>query len=209
MVLTHLARAFDTSLFSPAESADVAPRVLQWPFVRVLVQGRIGVSIFSLVAGYVCALKPLRQARSGSFESALMGISRSALRRVPRLVLPTTLLTIISWALCQCGAFLVAKRTDSEWLSFTSPDVTLYFFEAFFNVFHSILNVWVYGNNIYDLNQWTMQPLLKGSMMVYVLLVATIYIKSRYRMMACWALWFYFYYGRDRMCFCPRVAYSC
>jgi peptidoglycan/LPS O-acetylase OafA/YrhL len=81
--------------------------VLQLPFLRVLIQGRLGVSIFALVTGYVCALKPLKLYRQDKHEAAFVSISKSALRRFPRLFLPSAAATILSFVLCELGLFSV------------------------------------------------------------------------------------------------------
>jgi len=163
----------------------------------VFLQGRIGVSIFSLVTGYVCALKPIRQARSGNIEGALVGIAKSAFRRIPRIVLPTTIATCITWFLCQFGVFQIAKHTNSAWLSYTAPAMTPYFGNAVRSLWFNIIETWVHGRNIYDPNHWNLQPLLKGSMLVYVSVFATIYMQPKYRMMTSLAQWVYYYIGGD------------
>lgn len=197
VVIAHLARAFDPDLFLPASSENSIPRLLQRPFVRVFVQGRIGVSIFSLVTGYVCAIKPIRQARSGNIEGALVGIAKSAFRRIPRIVFPTTIATCITWFLCQFGVFQVAKQTNSAWLSYTAPDMSPYFVDAVRSLCFNVIETWVYGRNMYDPNHWNLQPLLKGSMLVYISLVATIYMQPKYRMITSLAQWVYYYIGSD------------
>merc|ERR1712093_268104 len=95
VVFTHICRAFDEELFKPTSAEGAPPRILQYPIIRILFQGRIGVTIFSLVTGYVCALKPLRQCRAGQQEAMFSGLARSAFRRVPRLILPTTMATTL------------------------------------------------------------------------------------------------------------------
>jgi hypothetical protein len=55
-VLTHIARAFDGDLFLSTSVEGASPRLLQWPYLRILAQGRIGVTIFAFVTGFVCAL---------------------------------------------------------------------------------------------------------------------------------------------------------
>jgi peptidoglycan/LPS O-acetylase OafA/YrhL len=197
VVTTHLARAFDPDLFLPASSENGVPRLLQRPFVRVFLQGRIGVSIFSLVTGYVCALKPIRQARSGNIEGALVGVAKSAFRRIPRIVLPTTIATCITWFLCQFGVFQVAKHTNSAWLSYTAPDMSPYITDAVRSLWFNVIETWVYGRNMYDPNHWNLQPLLRGSMLVYISVFATIYMQPKYRMMASLAQWVYYYIGSD------------
>ena len=77
VVLTHLARAWDYDLFAPRDEEDVDARVLQWPVLRLPWQGRIGVTIFAFLTGYVCALKPTKQARAGDVSDIIYSISRA------------------------------------------------------------------------------------------------------------------------------------
>ncbi|TGO47928.1 hypothetical protein BCON_0258g00070 [Botryotinia convoluta] len=197
VVATHIARAFDPDLFLPSSGEGIRPRLLQLPILRILPQGRIGVTIFSLVTGYVCALKPIRQCRAGNQTACFNTISRSAFRRVPRLVLPTTIATTIIWFLCQFGIYKVAKRSDSWWIEATSPDITPYFGDAVKSLLYHLITTWTRGWNIYDGNQWTLLPLLKGAMLVYVFMLGTAGMKSRYRMMSSMALFVYFYVAND------------
>lgn len=197
MVVTHLARTVDPDLFRPADNEHAAPRLLQWPIIRVFIQGRLGVSVFSLVTGYVCALKPIRQMRSGNPEAAMTSIAKSAFRRVPRLVFPTTISTIIIWFVCQFGVFRVAKTTDSPWLSYTSPELDRSMGDAIKSLCYNLIDTWTYGRNIYDPNHWNLLPLLKGAMLVYTALFATLYMQPKYRMMTTLGLWVYYYIGND------------
>ncbi|KFY70605.1 hypothetical protein V499_09047, partial [Pseudogymnoascus sp. VKM F-103] len=195
VVVTHLARTFDQILFYPntGGSPENQPYFLQWPIIRVFVQGRIGIAIFALVTGYVCALKPIRQSKSGNIDGALTSVAKSAFRRIPRLFLPTTIATCIMWVLSQLGAYDVAAATDSYWLITTSPAHRRPFSAAVHSLFREIMVTWTMLQNNYDPNQWTLQPLLKGSMMVYMLIFGTIYMQQKYRMMISLAFYVYFF----------------
>jgi hypothetical protein len=196
VVLTHVARSFDGDLFSPTDGENLHPRLLQWPFLRILVQGRIGVTIFSFVTGYVCALKPIRLCRQGNQEAAFEAIAKSALRRAPRLILPAALATVLIWVLAQLNLFAVALRC-SGWPSATSPGPVIGVVSAIESLMYWTITTWTYGANVYDSNQWTLLPLLKGSMLVYVFCVAFAYVGPRHRMLAALGLWVYFYVGAD------------
>jgi len=172
---------------------------LQWPIIRVFTQGRIGVAIFSLVTGYVCGLKPLRQIRAGQTEAALIGVAKSAFRRIPRLVLPTTIITTFICLMTQVGVFNIARATNSQWLSYTAPEMSDSFSEAMRKLWLNIIETWVYGRNEYDPNQWTLQPLLRGSMLVYINIFALAYMQPRYRMVTSLGQWVYYYIGSDCM----------
>lgn len=197
VVFTHIARAFDEDLFNPTSIEGAPPRLMQYPILRILVQGRIGVTIFSLVTGYVCALKPIRQCRAGDQNAMFAGIAKSAFRRLPRLVLPTTIATTLIWLFCQFGVFEVGNRVTSWWLNYTSPNMTPYIGEAIKTLLSNLITTWTKSWNIYDNNQWTLLPLLKGAMLVYIMCFATAYCKTRYRMMIELGLFVYYYISND------------
>jgi hypothetical protein len=162
-----------------------------------LVQGRIGVSIFSLVTGYVCALKPIRQFAAGNHEAAFTGIAKSAFRRIPRLFIPTTIATTLIWFVCQFGVFEVANRVEGWWLNYTSPNITPYVGNAIGMLILNIVTTWTREWNVYDNNQWTLISLLKGAFLVYIMLFATAFMKPRYRMMVSMGLFTFYYIGND------------
>lgn len=81
-------------------------------------------AIFFIMSGYVCAIKPLRLARAGKPEEARKVIASSAFRRLIRLGMPATIATVISWFLCQIGAFNLARSQEGSWLSYTTPPVS-------------------------------------------------------------------------------------
>ncbi|KAL9080025.1 MAG: hypothetical protein Q9159_007670 [Coniocarpon cinnabarinum] len=181
VVCTHITRAFDDKLFFAADDVGQPPRLLQWPFIRLIFQGNIGVAIFAFLTGYVCALKPLRLIRSGNAEGALTSIAKGAFRRIPRLVLPATIALIIAWFLAQVGAFRTATRCDSSWLRTSTgvpgPSMTLELYRLWLN----ILATWNSDRTEYDDHQWTLLPLLQGSLMAFLLVAALVYSRFRYR----------------------------
>ncbi|KAF2092026.1 hypothetical protein K490DRAFT_70721 [Saccharata proteae CBS 121410] len=193
VILTHLARGWFFELFLAADAEGVPPRFLQLPLMRLLFQGRIGVTIFAFLTGFVCALKPLRLARSGEYNTALTSIAKSAFRRAPRLVLPATLALVIAWALAQCGAFTVAHHTDAVWINQASPHGDDTFTAALWALFANFRSTWTTGYMAYDDHQWAMLPLLKESMTAFVALSATIFMTYKYRTMVYSAMFCYFY----------------
>lgn len=184
-------------LFSSTDHEHTAPRLLQWPYLRILTQGRIGVTIFAFVTGYVCALKPIKLYKAGNQEAALISISKSALRRFPRLFLPAAAATVVSFVVCEMGLFTIAKNTDSWWVDVNSPVRTPWVVGAVRKLLYNIVTTWTKKENNYDQNQWTLLPLLTGSMWVYAFIVATAYVKPRFRMLASLGLWVYFWCSSD------------
>lgn len=196
-MLTHIARAFDGELFVPTDGDGKPPRLLQLPYLRILVQGRIGVTIFSFVTGFVCALKPLKLTRQGNREAALSSMGRSALRRVPRLVLPAAIATFVICIYAQLGAFEIAHRCDSWWIHSTSPERRPGILSAAANAVYSIVTTWTRSANEYDGSQWTLLPLLRGSMMVYAYVAATVVVQPKWRMTLSVLMWAYMYVASD------------
>ncbi|KAI1377851.1 acyltransferase family-domain-containing protein [Hypoxylon crocopeplum] len=197
VVLTHIARAFDGELFLPASHEGVKPRPMQLPFLRILVQGRIGVTIFAFVTGYVCALKPIKLYRQNNQDGAFTSVAKSALRRVPRLVIPCGLATVIIWVMANLGMFLVAKQSDCWWCGKTAPDRQANAYLSVKHLIQNIISTWTRGQNAYDGNQWTLLPLLKGSMEVYTFIVATAYIQPQFRMVLSLMMFAYFWMASE------------
>ncbi|KAJ5573814.1 uncharacterized protein N7459_008241 [Penicillium hispanicum] len=193
VVLTHLARAWDYDLFFPRDNEDVTPRILQWPILRIPWQGRIGVTIFAFLTGYVCALKPLKLSRAGDSMSAFSTIAKSAFRRPPRLIFPATIALVISWTVAQFGGFTVANRSDCWWCRYAAPDLEDSFWSEVVRLGKNFLSTWTTGYMAYDDHQWALLPLLKASMLIYILLVATMFVQFRYRVVICLGMMLYFH----------------
>lgn len=155
---------------------------MQLPFLRVLIQGRIGVAIFCFVAGYVCALKPIKLCQQGNHRQAYESIAKSAIRRVPRLALPVTVIITLSCLAAQLGAFETAKHCDGYGLPETSPDRRSNVFSAINALFHDFVRVWTQQSSEYGAELWTMMPILTGAYYVYIFLVATAHVRQEWRM---------------------------
>lgn len=154
-------------------------------------------AIFSFVTGYVCALKPLKLARANEPNKALASVSRSAFRRLPRLWLPATIATVIAWLLCEMGAFEVANHCDSGWMVWSSPDRQGALRPALWSLMTELKRTWTEGQNQYDGIQWTLPYFLKGSMQVYVFVVATVTLSRKWRMLASFCVWVYFWMSSE------------
>lgn len=181
-MIKHINAAWFTYLLWPAPSAEEPPVFLQWPYVRTVMQGRIGVAIFCFVTGYVCALKPVKLFNQGNQQGAYAGMSKSAIRRIPRLVLPVTIIIVVSCIATQLGAFEVAKHCDGYGLIPTSPDRRDNIFSAIGAMVKDLVNVWAKGRSEYGSELWTMMPIMKGAFWIYAYLLATSTVQQKYRM---------------------------
>lgn len=95
--------------------------------------------------------------------------------------------------------FEVANRVEGWWLNYTSPNITPYVGPAIKMLLLNMITTWTRSWNVYDNNQWTLLPLLKGAFLVYIMLFATAYMKPRYRMMVEMGLFVYYYISNDCM----------
>jgi peptidoglycan/LPS O-acetylase OafA/YrhL len=155
--------------------------------------------VFLLLTGFVNALKPIKQARAGRAEAALSGLASSCFRRTSRLVLPCVVATVFSWILAELGGYKVGAMVESGWLNNTSPLPSGSVLSSLHMLLRAIFNTWAWSKNTFDQNQWTMLWFLKGSLVLYVTLLATVRVKSKYRMMIFVGLFLYSWKASDSM----------
>lgn len=182
VVVKHIVCAWFPYLLWPASSEEASPLLFQLPFLRVLIQGRIGVAIFCLVTGYVCALKPVKCFLQDQHNMAYASMTKSAIRRIPRLVLPVTIIITASCLATQIGVFDVANRCDGVGIAYTAPDRRDGVFSALDAWVHDLVRVWAKGKSEYGAELWTMMPILKGAFWVYIFLITTARVQQRWRM---------------------------
>lgn len=121
--MSHTVRAFIPNYLSPADEKNAIPHLFQRPFFRLIASGPLMISIFFILSGYVCAIKPIRLSNAGMVDEARRVIASSTFRRVVRIGLPATFGTIFGWALTQMGAFTLAPYVELEgmWLALGTP----------------------------------------------------------------------------------------
>jgi hypothetical protein len=149
--------------------------------------------MFAFLTGYVCAIKPLRQAKSGNVPAALVTLGKSAFRRPPRLIMPATIALVMAWFFAQLGAFEVAHRSDSHWLRRSVPTNIGGLDTEIPRLIRNFQQSWSGANNEYDDHQWALLPLLQGAFLIYVLLFATVFMKFRMRLFTCSVLFVWYW----------------
>ena len=178
--------------------SESLPAVLmQLPFLRCLFMGRPSVAAFAILSGYVNALKPIQQTRAGHLDAALSGIAKSAFRRTGRFIIPAIVATTLSWLVCQFGGYGLAHDVESAWIRDTSPLPSTSFAGAFTDLFRSLVTTWTDGMNAYDRVQWTLVFLLRGSMLVYLTMLATAYVLPRHRLLVYVMMYCYYWKTGD------------
>jgi hypothetical protein len=96
--------------------------------------------------------------------------------------------------------YSVLKHSDAEWIKDQAHKRIGSVSTALWQLFYQIARTWLHGENDYDGNQWTMLPLLQESMKVYAFVIATAYVKPRWRMGASLALAAYYWCASEREC---------
>ena len=148
--------------------------------------------MFAFLTGFVCAIKPLRQVKSGNLNGALTTLGKSAFRRPPRFILPSTFALVIAWFIAQLNGFKVSLRTDSQWLRSSAVETGDMWTEVP-RLFHNFQTVWINGRQEYDDHQWALLPLLQGAFTIYVTLFATVFMKNRCRIFTVFVLFSWFW----------------
>ena len=132
VVSSHIVLAYIPKYLYPADGMDATPRLFQLPFFRIIACGPFWISIFFLLSGYVCAIKPLKLSAAGQADEARRVIASSAFRRLTRIGVPVLAGTLFPWALAQTGMYSIAPEVeiDKGWLSYTRPAYKQWFWPA-------------------------------------------------------------------------------
>lgn len=198
VILTHIARAWDYSLFYPKDALESpTPRFFQLPILRIPFQGRVGVPIFAFLTGFVCAYKPLQLILQGEAPKAQRSIARSVFRRPPRLILPAAIATFISFIFCCMGAYRPASRCDMYWVRYDTPSKLPTFWLEAGRFLRTLRTTWTNRDNPYDRHQWAMRPLLIGAFQVYIVLMGTMGMRFRYRIFVHLGLMAYWWQSKE------------
>jgi hypothetical protein len=200
VVSSHTCLSFARHLVPPTFAETGNSILFQRPFFRLVIQGQAWVAIFVVLLGFVNALKPLQLARRGATSDALAALSTGAFRRIGRLVVPAALVTILSWLLCQVGVFQFGRRVDAYWLRTTSPEPSPSVGAALADLVRQVGGTWMYGENVYDQPQWALLSLLRGSLYVFMTLLALVHTTPLFRVCAQLVLYAYSWATLDGMC---------
>ena len=192
VMFSHMTIAFARYIVSPSISENGPSYIMQRPIFRLVGQGPAWVACFIILSGFVNSLKPIKLARSGQVDTALSNMAVSSFRRSFRLFLPALAATILSWFICQLGAYEMARNSDAYWLSVTSPKRSVSWGTALDDLISAIRNTWLFDpENPYDQPQWALLYLLLGSMICFTTLLVTINLTPRYRVSAVLVCWFW------------------
>jgi len=100
---------------------------------------------------------------------------------------------VISWVVAQFGGFVVANRSDCWWCRYAAPELEESLWDEILRLGKNFLSTWTTGYMAYDDHQWALLPLLEASMLIYILLFATMFMRFRYRMVVYVGMILYFH----------------
>lgn len=197
VVLHHCSLLWFTEDLHHGWNSDITDNnkwFMQLPGIRLVVSGHPQVSLFFVVSGYALSYKALKLARQGRLDEVGSVLASSLFRRHSRLFMPAAAVTfftaIATWLGCFQPFELVPvavpnrepPRFESLWLqllhfgwnqvSYTNPLTTVDY-------------------NVYDLNLWTLPIEFKGSIVVFLCLMAFTRLPSRVRILFTVALAWY------------------
>lgn len=166
IIFHHFIMGYYPAAYEGAGGVPHLPNGVEAAFSQSLpgffVTGDLWVSVFCLISGFVIAYQVFHMKDEKQ-------LSRSMLKRYPRLMLPVFALSAIVYVMLHLNLFYngpASLLSGSEWLAqFYQNKTTLY--DLFFS---SIVDTWVVGMaTLYSNAFWMLADLFAGSFMAYVL----------------------------------------
>jgi hypothetical protein len=208
MVVTyHVCSSFVGYLNSPAMEEQGPAQAFQYPFLRLVVGGRTAISLFFIITGYVNSLSTIKHVGNGDNELALTNLSKSTFTRIGRLVLPTDVAVAAAWLVSQLNLHRLAGRVDAYWISAGAHEPVTGFLDAVGRLVRNITLFWHFGVSEYDGTFWTIPFFVKGSMLVYIVLLATAMMSPRYKKLALIFLYLYAWSGGQGLLGIPELCF--
>lgn len=184
------------SIFLHDRGDPTLERLISLPWVYVLFNGHSSVAIFFVVSGFSLSYKPVKLARAADFKGLAKTMTSSIFRRWPRLYLPIIIITFAEMLLVYGGYFLDRPQnsfqaTRHAWIA-ARPQKTLFkqFEDWRLNLqdrsdpFRLLNLARLFEEGFpYDGNLWTIPIEFRGSMWVFLTIIALASFRTRYRIM--------------------------
>lgn len=143
----------------------------QFPPFRLFFASHAMVPLFMAISGYAISTKPLKVLNdSGASERLLHCLSSAAIRRVLGTYIPMLVLLLVAQIAFFCGLYKMQFPETFPLKPWTSPELHI---RSMMRVLKDKLAVNQHGNSEAIHNQlWTMPVQLRGSLVVYLLIMA-------------------------------------
>ncbi|XXH03942.1 Dipeptidyl-peptidase 5 [Hypoxylon texense] len=179
------------------------------PFVRLLYSGPSMVCIFFVISGYALSLKPLKQARSRSFDGFSQTMTSFIFRRFFRLYLPPFISTFGVMILLRLGVYEMTRdfASDRKYihnviehhpvLEETTQKQLWHWMKEMYDFVH----IWGWekfgGATGYDVHLWTIPVEFRCSMMLFLVMLGTARLRTGIRFL-CLGILMWFVLRSDR-----------
>ncbi|KAJ5638873.1 hypothetical protein N7528_001263 [Penicillium herquei] len=198
VVTYHICSCFADWLNSPAtENGDVY--LIQYPFFRLVSSGRAAVALFFILTGYVNSFHSIKQIRNGDQSLVLSKLSKNTIIRAGKLIVPTNAAICLTWLVCQLRGYTLANYAGSNWIRVVSPPPGPTFGAAIKSLGRNLFMFWHEGDSQYDKTYWTIPYFLKGSLLVYLTLLATTFMRPRFSKLLVVFLFCFAWSGRQAL----------
>ena len=149
-----------------------------WPIFRAMYSGTFSVQVFFVLSGMVLSVRFIQQI---SLDKQVMSVRDSFVRRLPRLLVPTVIVSFFSYLL-----FIFGGYNNSAGHHFIKLMVLDNGFLSFWQfIQQSLVSVWAdAGGNSYVPITWTISYEVTGSFAVFLFLLASCYTRKMFRVLA-------------------------
>jgi peptidoglycan/LPS O-acetylase OafA/YrhL len=174
--------------------------LIQLPFFRMIPNGQTQVGTFFVLSGVSLSLRPLKLARSHSWDQFFDAMFSSVFRRALRLYLPILAVqTCVLIATC-LGLFNHAHRVRYAWPYGGTNEVMQVVFTSNWDQIQDWLKtMWAFVNPFmfpnrptYDVHLWTIPVEFRNSIILFATLVGLSKLRSRIRITLTIMLWAFF-----------------
>jgi len=198
-----------------AKPEVLSSRIMNQPYINLLWSGIAMVDIFFFMSGYVLVCKPLKLIHSGDRSGTFSSLSSAVFRRALRLYLPSFAIILVAAVLTRFHAFDASNAVffrqpdhfplgpqeqpppflETWWLQlwdalkdcFRIADNTIPW--GRFNIPYEVDKSARPAATIYDRHLWTIPVEFRSSMLIFMALIGTTQICTRWRFLIHLVLW--------------------
>lgn len=181
--------------------------IFQLPILHLLVSGHIMVAIFFVISGYVLSYKPLKLARSKSWDQGFITLASGAFRRGMRLYIPSLVGIALVFLAVRAGLYhyshaVIREGHTIQGTNEQHPPLIASLYDQFWDWYLTVLTLmnpwdWSLYYNYYNPHLWTIPVEFRCSIVLFVTILATSRLRTTVRMtlVSC-LLWFCVRWGR-------------
>ncbi|KAL6411586.1 hypothetical protein AUP68_05302 [Ilyonectria robusta] len=178
---------------------------MRFPFIRLYCAGPAAVCVFFVISGYALSYRPIKYIRSHNLADFSTGLSSMAFRRAIRLFLPTSISTFMVVCLVRMGVFewtrefatqdtyLKESREPHPKLLPTAYEQWVQWGNIIFGGFKVFSWDFYEGFHALDPHLWTIPVEFRCSLYLFLTLLATARLQTKYRFLTLAVIAFFTY----------------